>query len=244
MTEQNKLIYLPEDWQKGLAIAAHPDDLEFGASSAVARWTAQGKEISYAMVTCGEAGIDAMPPAETGRVRAEEERKSARIVGVDTVEFLEHRDGMVEYGLDLRRDLARMIRKYQPEMIVSLNYGLTFGGNMLNMADHRVVGLAALDGARDASNRWIFPELLEEGLEPWEGARMVCFTGSPTPTHGVDVTDVFHLGVASLAAHGVYLSNLSEAVNPDDYLRSFAVQAGAELGCELGVSFEVIWLQV
>ena len=127
-------------------------------------------------------------------------------------------------------------------MIVSLYHGLTFGNGMLNMGDHRVVGLAALDGARDAGNRWIFPELLEEGLEPWSGARMVCFTGSPHPSHGVDITDTFALGVASLAAHRVYLENLSHPVEPDDYLRPFALQAGAELGCQLGVSFEVIWL--
>src|SRR5687768_15432100 len=107
--EPQALILLPEDWHTALAVVAHPDDLEYGAASAVARWTSQGKQISYLLVTRGEAGIDAMPPDEVGPLREEEERQGARRVGVDTVEFLDYRDGVIEYGLPLRRDLARAI---------------------------------------------------------------------------------------------------------------------------------------
>ena len=87
---------------------AHPDDLEYGAGAAVATWTAAGKEVSYLLVTRGEAGIDGMDPVETARVREAEERAGAAVVGVDTVEFLDgYVDGVIEYGLPLRRDLAR-----------------------------------------------------------------------------------------------------------------------------------------
>src|ERR1700681_4498389 len=97
---------VPEDWTRGMAIVAHPDDLEYGAASAVARWTGQGKEIAYVLATSGEAGIDGMAPAETGPLREEEERRSASVVGVSHVEFLGHPDGLIEAGVALRRDIA------------------------------------------------------------------------------------------------------------------------------------------
>ncbi len=92
---------LPEDWDRAVAIAAHPDDLEYGLASAVARFTRQGKSVSYVMVTSGEAGIDGLAPDVTGPLREEEERRSAEVVGVDHVEFLGHPDGSVEYGLEV-----------------------------------------------------------------------------------------------------------------------------------------------
>jgi LmbE family N-acetylglucosaminyl deacetylase len=176
MFRQKKLQPLDENWERALAVVAHPDDLEYGAASAVARWTSQGKRVGYLLVTRGEAGIDAMSPEEAGSVREKEQRQSARLVGVETVEFLDHKDGVIEYGLPLRRDIAGAVRQHRPEVLLTLNFQLTWGGPMLNMADHRWVGLAVLDAARDAANRWIFPELLKEGLEPWNGVRPTAYT--------------------------------------------------------------------
>ena len=105
--EQSKLEVLPEEWDRALAVAAHPDDLEYGAASSIARWTDQGKHVEYLLITKGEAGIDSMQPEETARIRMEEEVNSARVVGVNNVEFLDHVDGAIEYGLPLRRDIAR-----------------------------------------------------------------------------------------------------------------------------------------
>ena len=113
---------MPENWQTALAVAAHPDDLENGASSAVAKWTAQGKHVVYLMVSRGEADIDSMPPWQTGPLRAEEEIRAARVVGAETVELLNHADGVIEQGLPLRRDLSRAIRRHQPEVILTLNH--------------------------------------------------------------------------------------------------------------------------
>src|SRR5437879_3293967 len=97
---------LREDWQRALCVAAHPDDLEYGTASAVARWTDQGKTVTYLLVTRGEAGIDGLQPSEAAPIREREERDGASHVGVDVVEFLDdHRDGVVEYGLPLRRDI-------------------------------------------------------------------------------------------------------------------------------------------
>src|SRR5207342_2082541 len=110
---------LPEDWSRALAIVAHPDDMEFGSAAAVARWTGQGKQITYVMASSGEAGIDGLDPAECKAVREAEQIESARIVGVDTVEFLGFQDGVIEYGLPLRAAIARMVRRYRPEIVMT-----------------------------------------------------------------------------------------------------------------------------
>jgi LmbE family N-acetylglucosaminyl deacetylase len=234
------LAMLPEDWHTALAIVAHPDDLEYGTASAVARWTAQGKHVYYLLVTSGEAGIDAIPPAQAGPLREAEERRGARLVGVDTVEFLGYPDGVIEYSLALRRDLSRYIRRYRPDTLVTTNHHLTWPGNVLNMADHRWVGQAVLDAARDAGNRWIFPELLDEQLNPWSGVRMVCLNDSLHATHAVDVTDYMEQGIASLQAHQTYLSHLTEDFNPETFLRQNARTTGEQCGCTYAVGFEVI----
>ena len=134
-----------ESWTSALCVVAHPDDLEFGAAAAVARWTDQGKRVVYAMVTSGEAGIDGMPPAEARRVREAEQVASARIVGVDVVEFLGLTDGVVEYGVGLRRVIAAVVRRHRPEIVVTNNFRDTWGGTSLNTADHIATGKASLD---------------------------------------------------------------------------------------------------
>ncbi|MEV6487543.1 PIG-L deacetylase family protein [Actinoplanes sp. NPDC051633] len=231
---------LPEDWDRCLCVAAHPDDIEYGAASAVARWTAQGKTVTYLLATSGEAGIDSMHPDKARPLRQEEERAGAREVGVEVVEFLDHRDGVVEYGNQLRKDIARVIRRHRPEVVVSGDFAIKMMANMPNQADHRVVGLATLDAARDAGNRWIFPELADEGLEPWGGVRFVAFGGSPSPTHGVDVTgEPLQRGIASLAAHDEYTKGLGAGgPEPGPMLTWFARQGGPAMGVEEAILFE------
>jgi LmbE family N-acetylglucosaminyl deacetylase len=232
---------LPENWERCLAVAAHPDDIEYGTASAVARWTAAGKQVTYLLATRGEAGIDGLHPDEAATIREGEERAGAREVGVDVVEFLDYRDGVVEYGLPLRRDIARVIRRHRPEVVVTGDFSVRMVGGLTNQADHRAVGLAALDAARDAGNRWIFPELLEEGLEPWGGVRYVFVAGSAMPTHGVEVTgEPLRRGIASLAAHAEYTKGLGTgAFDPEPFLSWFARAAGPALGVEAAVLFEV-----
>ncbi len=161
------LTPLDEHWDRALAVVAHPDDLEFGAAAAVARWTGQGKRIGYIMVTSGEAGIDSLHPEECRTIRQAEQIESARLVGVDTVEFLGFPDGIVEYGVPLRAAIAAAVRQYRPEIVITGNFRDTFGGVNLNQADHIAVGRGVLDAVRDAGNRWVFHDQLVDGLEPW-----------------------------------------------------------------------------
>ncbi len=231
---------LKEDWAKAVAIVAHPDDMEFGAAAAVARWTGQGKEVVYVMVTSGEAGIDGLPPEECRPVREAEQVESARIVGVDVVEFLGFPDGVVEYNLDLRRAVAKAVRRHRPEIVITGNLRESFGPGALNQADHINVGRAVLDGVRDAANRWVFPEQLVDGLEKWGGVKAVWAAGSPNAAHGVDTTETFEQGVDSLKAHRAYLDGLGwEDFDEREMLEGFGRMAGSRMGVAFAAPFEV-----
>lgn len=206
------LTPFPDDWQSALCIVAHPDDLEYGTAAAVAAWRAAGRTVTYLLVTRGEAGIDTMAPEQAAVVREQEERDGAAEVGVSEVDFLEgYHDGVLENGLRLRRDLARHIRLRRPELVVTQTYADRFTNGMVNQADHRVVGREVLDAVAAAGNRWIFPELIEEGYEPWGGVKHLAWSGSE-PTHTLDVTEHFDAAVRSLEAHRAYYAAL-----PADY---------------------------
>ena len=242
MTEaRTPLQRMDESWSSALAIVAHPDDLEYGTAAAVARWTTQGKRVAYCLATSGEAGIDGLAPEVCGPLREKEERDGARLVGVVDVEFLGHPDGVVEYGLPLRRDIARAVRRHRPDVVITGNYHDSWGPGTANQADHIAVGRAVLDGVRDAGNRWVFRELLDDGLEPHQ-VHTLLVSGVPDAAFGVDVTDSFDAGVASLEAHSEYLRGLGDQAmsDPREFLESFARQAGSGLGCRYAVTFDVI----
>lgn len=223
---------MPEDWTDAVCVVAHPDDLEYGAAAAVARWTQQGKRVSYVLVTSGEAGIAGQDPAAVGPLREEEERRSAAIVGVSDVMFLGHADGMVEYDLGLRRDLARAFRLLRPDVVITMSFDFTWGENgPVNHADHRAVGVAVLDACRDAANEWVFRDL---DLPPCT-IKDAYVAGTGSPSHFVDVTGTIELGVASLRAHEAYLDGLGGDFNPDEFLRNAAGYVGLGAGCEYAV---------
>ncbi|MBL3668850.1 PIG-L family deacetylase [Streptomyces sp. M2CJ-2] len=233
---------MPDDWQRALAVVAHPDDLEYGCAAAIATWTDAGREVAYVLATRGEAGIDTLEPAEAGPIREREQRASAAVVGVSTVEFLDHRDGVIEYGTALRRDVAAAIRRHRPELVITLNHRETWGETFWNTPDHVAVGRAVLDAAGDAGNRWIFPELTEQGLEPWNGVRWVAVAGSSMPTHAVDAAAGRERAVRSLLEHRTYLEELTDE-DPEAYVRGFltgdARESGKRFGGRPAVTFEL-----
>jgi len=223
---------VPEDWDRAVAVVAHPDDLEYGLAAAIARWTQQGRHVSYVVATRGEAGIEGMAPDVAGPLRVEEERRSAAVVGVSEVEFLGHADGLVEYGPRLRRDIAAAVRRHQPDVVITQSFDLTWGEEgPVNHADHRAVGLATLDACRDAANSWVFPD----AGPSWNGVKTIYVAGSGDPTHFVDVTDTIEAGIASLREHKVYLDGLGREFDPDQFLRDMAGFTGLAAGCDYAV---------
>ncbi|MFG2793658.1 PIG-L deacetylase family protein [Streptomyces sp. NPDC048419] len=244
MTEPQpaQLQAMPTDWQRALAVVAHPDDLEYGCSAAIAAWTDEGREVSYVLASRGEAGIDTVEPAKCGPLREREQRASAAVVGVSQVEFLDHEDGVIEYGTGLRRDIAAAIRRYRPELVITLNHRDTWGGVAWNTPDHVAVGRATLDAAGDAGNRWIFPELAEQDLEPWNGVRWVAVAGSSSPTHAVDASPGLERAVRSLLEHRTYIEVLTDE-DPETHVRRFltanAERMAEQFGGRPAVAFEL-----
>jgi LmbE family N-acetylglucosaminyl deacetylase len=203
---------MPDDWQRALVIAAHPDDIEYGMAAAVSAWTTAGKEVHYLLATRGEAGMEGVPPEEAGPLREEEERRSAAVVGVTEVDFLDQRDGVLVAGPELRRDLAAAIRRHRPELVVTGYFGPTWtppgmSPGYLNSADHRALGQSVLDAVADAGNEWIFRDLAEPR---WTGVRYVAVQEMSDPAHEVDVADHVEKAVASLREHRRYLEILSD----------------------------------
>jgi LmbE family N-acetylglucosaminyl deacetylase len=234
------LTPLREDWERALCVVAHPDDMEFGAAAAVARWTKQGKDVAYCMVTSGEAGIDGLAPYQARPLREAEQVESARLVGVHDVQFLGLADGVLEYGVELRRLICKAVRTHEPDIVITGNFRDTWGGKNLNQADHIAVGRAVLDAVRDAGNRCIFNDQVSAGFAAWDGVREVWAFGSPLAEHAVDITDSFDLGVASLQAHEAYIEGLGwEHFDPREFLEGIARPTGQRLGVAMGAAFEV-----
>ena len=225
---------MPEDWNRAVAVVAHPDDLEYGAASAVARWTGQGKEVAYLLATRGEAGIAGVHPDQVGPLRVAEEQRGAAEVGVSQVEFLDHQDGLVEYGIALRRDLAASFRNARPEVVITMSFDLTWREDgPVNHADHRATGLAVLDACRDAANEWVFPEAGPR----CDTIRDAYVAGLGNPTHFVDVTATIDAGVASLRQHQAYIDGLGRDFDPDQFLKDMAGFIGLGAGCEYAMAF-------
>jgi LmbE family N-acetylglucosaminyl deacetylase len=228
--------FADDDFRRVLCVVAHPDDVEYGASSAVAAWTARGVEVAYLLLTRGEAGMDSSPPARTAELRTAEQIAASRAVGVSEVEFLDYPDGVLQYSVALRRDIARVIRRRRPDAVVASRWNIETRIG-LNQADHRVAGLATVDALRDAANRWVFPELLDEGLQPWS-VRWLLIGGDPQPTHGVDVTgEPLECGIASLEAHGQYLAELRGHRLPRQMITDNTARQGQAMGVPNAVLF-------
>lgn len=122
---------LPDaDFARVLCVVAHPDDVEYGSSAAVARWTANGVVVEYLLLTRGEAGVDGSPPARTATLRTAEQLAAAEVVGVEQVHFLDHADGVLEYGLALRRDVARAIRRVRPDVVLAGTWEVEFAAGL------------------------------------------------------------------------------------------------------------------
>jgi len=235
MDAPSALPALPEDGvRRVLCVVAHPDDMEYGASAAVAAWTGAGIEVTYLLLTRGEAGM-AEAPEVVAPLREGEQRRACSRVGVADLRVLDHPDGMLEGSLALRRDIARVVRQVRPDLVLTANFEVeAYGG--LNQADHRVAGLAAADACRDAANPWVFRELAErEGLSAWT-ARALLVAGHPAPTHAKHVgRREVDAAVASLRAHEAYLAHVTGHPAPEQFIPEILREGGAAAGTDHAV---------
>jgi LmbE family N-acetylglucosaminyl deacetylase len=191
-----------EHVERALCVLAHPDDVDFGSAGTVATWTEAGTEVTYCIVTDGDAGgFDETPRELMGPLRRDEQRAAAAVVGVTDVRFLGHPDGRLELTLDLRRDISRVIRQVRPQRVLTSSPERVWERIGASHPDHMTVGESTMRAVYpDARNPFAFPELLAEGLEAWSVAE-VWLGGSPRADHAVDVTDVVDVKWAALGSH-------------------------------------------
>jgi LmbE family N-acetylglucosaminyl deacetylase len=213
---------------RALVIAAHPDDVDFGAAGTVATWAAEGTEVTYCLCTNGDAGgfDPAVPREHIAGIRQEEQRAAAKEVGANEVVFLGYPDGQLAATFELRRDLSRVIRQVRPERVLIQSPEISWDRLPASHPDHRAAGEASLAAVYpDARNPFTHTSLLEEeGLEAWT-VHDLWVMGGPTPNHWVDITDVFDKKVAALRRH---VSQTSHMEDLEDLLHGWATnQAGA-----------------
>jgi LmbE family N-acetylglucosaminyl deacetylase len=226
---------------RGLIVSAHPDDIEFGCAGTVARWTREGAEIVYCIVTDGSTGTQdrTLMGAPLAKVRREESQRAAETVGVNTIEWLGYRDGYVEYSLALRRDIARIFRKWRPHRFLVMDPTPTIEDRFVNHPDHRAVGQASLDVSMTAGTTpGHFPELLEEGLEPWRGLRELWIQGPGAKPQAVDITETIDLKIEALSHHSSQVGDHVDEVA--GFVRQFCAEAGRPHGFEYAETFQVI----
>lgn len=192
-----------EEVQRILVVAAHPDDVDFGAAGTVATWTDSGVEVSYCIVTNGDAGgaDPTVPRTEIPSIRRAEQTAAAKVVGVTEIAFLGHPDGQVEPSLALRRDISRVIRAMRPHRLLCPSPERNYQRMFASHPDHLATGVAALAAVYpDARNPFAHPELLDEGLEPW-AVPAVWLLGHPGPDTFVDVTETIERKLDALRCH-------------------------------------------
>ncbi len=195
-----------------LVVLAHPDDPEFFCGGTVARWSSEGRKITYCLLTRGDKGSDddSTPPEELARTRETEQRKAASTLGVVEVFFLNELDGYVTPSIELRKDIVRVIRQVRPDIVITSDPTNFFPSNRyINHADHRAAGQATLDAVYPAARSALyFPELsTEERLSPHK-VKEVYVAGAQHPNTIVDITEYFDLKIKALSAHQSQISDL------------------------------------
>lgn len=195
--------------RRALCVMAHPDDVDFGSAGTVAAWVKQGIEVSYCLVTDGDAGgfDPSVPRSEIAGIRRAEQTAAAEEVGVTDLTFLGYPDGLLVPSLDLRRDISRVIRRTRPDRVICQSPERNYQRIFASHPDHLAAGEATLCAVYpDARNPFTFTELMDEGLEPWT-VREVWMGAFTNPNRFVDITDTVDMKLAALRRHESQLPN-------------------------------------
>lgn len=196
-----------EEIERALVITAHPDDVDFGAAGTVANLTDAGVHVTYCLVTDGQAGgfDESISRREMAAIRREEQTKAAAEVGVSDLVFLGHMDGEVQFSMELRHELSRVIRKCRPRVVITQSPQINLSSVYGSHADHVATGQAAWTAVYpDARNPFAFPELLTSGYEPWAADEIWIMFGAGQPMERpetIDITPQIDRKIRALLCH-------------------------------------------
>jgi len=221
--------------ERVLVVTAHPDDVDFGCGATVATWTTAGVEVAYCIVTNGDAGgFDRdVPRSAIAGIRQDEQRKAAAALGVTDVDFLGYSDGRLTVSHELRRDIARVIRRVRPDRMVIHSPQRDLRSVHGSHPDHTAAGEAAMCAVYpDAHNPFAHPELLaQEGLEAHTVAEVWVMSPNDRAEHYVDVTEVFDRKIAALTAHTSQTAHMTDL---DERMRGWGATQAAAAGLPAG----------
>ena len=213
--------FLPDSWsspQNILVILAHPDDPEFFCGGTLARWARAGHYITYQLLTCGDKGFnDATTPAhmtpdELCVIRHEEQYAAAKVIGAESVHFMENPDGYLVPDLNLRRDVVRVIRKFKPNILVTCDPQTLFALFGINHPDHRAAGQVTMDAVFPAAGSpAFFPELLDEGFQPHMPKEIWCSL-TMQPNTIIDVTDMWDIKMQAILEHKTQVPDAAKLI--------------------------------
>lgn len=213
----------PENWEEPqtiLAILAHPDDPEFFCGATLARWTGMGHTVHYCLLTRGDKGVrdQIIDPEDLALEREQEQRRAADVLGVNEIRFLDYKDGYLVPDLGARKDVARVIRQYRPDIVVCCDPTQIFGENSINHPDHRAAGQIVIDAVFPASgNPLYFPELLQEEKLAPHSVKEIWLTVTGQPNITVDVTATWDKKIQALHNHVTQIGNMDQL---DERMRS------------------------
>jgi LmbE family N-acetylglucosaminyl deacetylase len=216
-----------------LVIAPHPDDSEFGIGGSVAKLTKEGKKVVYVICTNGDKGTSdrTIDPADLVVTRRKEEQAAADVLGVSEVVFLGYPDQGIEDTPEFRKELVRLIRKYQPELVASCDPYRKYTWHR----DHRITGQVVADAVFPfARDHLAYPDLLEQGYEPWKVKEM-WFWGTDDINHCVDVTDTFKTKLEALRCHKSQVGDVPPEM--EKRLREWATMNAKDEPFVLGEAF-------
>jgi LmbE family N-acetylglucosaminyl deacetylase len=226
---------------RALIITAHPDDMEFAAGGTLAKWADEGAEITLCIATDGSTGTQdrELMGERLKDIRREEADAAAKIIGIHELVWLDYHDGYVEYTLDLRKDIARVFRKYRPHRFIVMDPAPVIEDRFINHPDHRAIGQASLDVSMTAGTTpGHFPELLAQGLEPWRGLREVWIAGPGVLPRVVDISETIERKIEALRRH---VSQVGENIEEiAGWVREYGAKLGELAGFDFAERFTVI----
>jgi LmbE family N-acetylglucosaminyl deacetylase len=221
-----------EALERVMVIAAHPDDPEFGCAGTILKWTRAGKRVCYLLLTSGDKGTrdPEMRPGRLATQRESEQRAAAHEMGVENVLFLRHPDGMLDNTMELRRQLAALLREHQPHIVVAIDPWRRYQLH----PDHRAAGQAALDAVYAAREWHIFPEQLVDGVDPWRVKEVYLFW-TDQPDYWEDIGCCIEARIIALTRHA---SQIGDVERLAERIRARAKEAGAKTGVEAAEEFK------
>ena len=223
--------------RRAMVVVAHADDAEWGCSGTVAKWCAQGWEVVYVLCTDGSKGTEdpELTSEELVNIRQKEQLDASKVLGLHQVVFLGYEDAMLEPSIELRRDIAREIRRYRPDILICLSPLRHLDGDgYIGHPDHLASGEAALAAVfPSARDRLTFPELMEEGLEPHKVAEVWVMDQDDADQY-VDVTDYIDTAIAALQAHASQVGGEDVA----KHMRNWRRKTGKKVGFAYAEGFK------